>query len=236
MDNYTADRDGLIERYQSYAHALASDFIGRVPPQVEKEDMLRYAELGLVEAATTFNPSAGVHFKTFAYYRIRGAVYDGLRELGGMPREFYRQLKFERAASAYLEDYSAQPANPPSSTGYAELKNISGSILNTYLLSLETVSTEPLAAASEAPDRCFQFAEMAQHVRNAVAQLPEKNRKVIEDYYFHDRTLEAIGKQLGLSKSWVCRLHAKGVEMLRSMLESSKTFAGLEATAMTVGQ
>src|SRR5262245_23405372 len=106
MDQYIADRDALIERYRSYAHALAADFIGRVPMQVEKEDLLRYAELGLVEAASTFDPAVGVQFKTFAYYRIRGAVYDGLRALGGMPRELYRHLKFERAASAYLGDYS----------------------------------------------------------------------------------------------------------------------------------
>src|ERR1051326_2323136 len=118
MENDNNDRDALIERYRSYAHALAAEFIGRIPAQVDKADVLGYAELGLVEAATTFNPAAGVHFKTFAYYRIRGAIYDGLRHLGGLPRELYRRLKFERAATAYLEDYSAQSSPIAKSVSY----------------------------------------------------------------------------------------------------------------------
>src|SRR5215831_13604038 len=153
MDKDTSNRDSLIERYRSYAHALAAHFIGRVPAQVEKDDVLGYAELGLVEAATTFNPGAGVHFKTFAYYRVRGAIYDGLRSLGGMPREFYRQMKFERAASAYLEDYSPQPPNLSRAAQYTELKNISGSILSTYVLSLEVVMADPAASAADGPDQ-----------------------------------------------------------------------------------
>src|ERR1043165_4246470 len=105
------NQNNLVERYRSYAHALAAEFIRKIPAQVDRDDVVGYAELGLVEAARTFDPANGVHFKTFSYYRIRGAIYDGLRKLGGLPREFYRQLKMEGAANAYLEDYSTQPQN-----------------------------------------------------------------------------------------------------------------------------
>src|SRR5262245_22353296 len=198
MDKQTSDRDELIENYRSYAHALAADFIARIPPQVDRDDVLRYAELGLVEAATTFNPAAGVHFKTYSYYRIRGAIYDGLRVLGGIPRDFYRRLKFERAATTYLEDYSSQPAPDTASEQYGELKQISGSVLGAYLLSLDSVGVEPHAAESETPDHCYQTVEQADRIRAALARLPEKNRTVIEDYYFHDRGLEEIATRLGL--------------------------------------
>jgi RNA polymerase sigma factor FliA len=169
MDEYSRDRDLLIERHRSYAHALAADFFRRIPQQVEREDVLRYAELGLVEAATSFNPALGVQFKTFAYYRIRGAIYDGLRALGRV-----------------------------------------------HAVSTD-VDLDELAASSDGPDWCLETAERTREVRNAVARLPEKHRKVIEDYYFRDRTLEEIADRSGLSKSWVCRLHAKSIEMLKPM-------------------
>jgi len=236
MDQHTADRDARIERYRPYAHALAADFIPRLPAHVDKNDVLGYAELGLVEAATTFDPAGGADFKTFAYYRVRGAIYDGLRRLGGMPREFYRRLKFERAANAFLEDYSAQPPRVSTDAQYNELRNITGSIVSTFLLSLDALAAEPAAASSGEPDRCLERTEREEQIRDAVKRLPEKNRRVIEDYYFRDRTLEEIAKSLSLSKSWVCRLHARGIEMLRTMMDAPAKSVELVATVGTAAR
>jgi RNA polymerase sigma factor for flagellar operon FliA len=61
--------------------------------------------------------------------------------------------------------------------------------------------------------------------------LPEKNRKVIEGCYYQNRTLEDVGADMGLSKSWTCRIHAKGIEMLREMLGPAGIRATLAAQA-----
>ena len=62
---------------------------------------------------------------------------------------------------------------------------------------------------------------MAARVRQAVAALPEKERRLMELYYFADKNLEEAGAELGLSKSWACRLHARAVELLRAAIDDA---------------
>ena len=61
--------------------------------------------------------------------------------------------------------------------------------------------------------------EAHERLREAVKRLPDKNRRVLEGYYYEDKSLEEIGAGMGLSKSWVCRVHAKSLEMVREYLE-----------------
>ena len=227
------NRNELVERYQSYAHALAAEFLRKVPAQVDKDDVIGYAELGLVEAANAFDPTNGVHFKTFSYYRIRGAIYDGLRKLGGLPREFYRHLKMEGAANAYLADYSTQASAVSGPAQYDEIKNMCGNIVSTYLLSLDVGGADP-ASVEHSPDQLIQIRELNQRLRQSVERLPEKNRRVITDYYFKDLSLEEIGKALGLSKSWVCRIHARSIEMLRAAIIAQPASRAPQATVSGV--
>ena len=58
--------------------------------------------IGLLEAASRFDPEAGAHFMTFAYYRVRGAIYDGLRQMGWLSRSHYKRARFEAQANDYL--------------------------------------------------------------------------------------------------------------------------------------
>ncbi|MBI3472861.1 MAG: FliA/WhiG family RNA polymerase sigma factor, partial [Candidatus Solibacter usitatus] len=83
------DTGKMIEAYRSYAHAVAAEVIRKMPSSVEKSDLLGAAELGLVEAANAFDPGRGVLFKTFSYYRIKGAVYDCLRKMGWFSKSQY---------------------------------------------------------------------------------------------------------------------------------------------------
>jgi RNA polymerase sigma factor FliA len=223
------DVDQLIHAYRSYAHAIASDILRKLPPNIERGDIIGAAELGLVQAAQAFDPSRGVLFKTFAFYRIRGAIYDGLRKMAWFSKAQYQQYKFERAANEYLADYSttAVPQGTVEEDG-EELKNIAGSLVSCYMLSLDQFPQEietPESARGE--DEC-QKMEQQDMLRQCLSQLPEKNRQVMEFYYLQDLSLEQIGEKLGLSKSWVCRIHSKSLEMLRNALQ---TRSGKEAPA-----
>lgn len=200
----------LIESHISYAHAVAAELLARFPAHVDRQDVRAAAEYGLVQAANAYDASKGVAFTTFAYYRIRGAVFDLLREI-------VKATRFEEAANEYMIDYSAgADVGAPS---YAEVKNVAAGIVASYLLSLENPSSEPPVQSAEAPLDTLLRQEQRKGIQEALKTLPEKNRKVLEAYYFEDLTLEEIGKRLGLSKSWVSRMHAKGLEMLRPAVE-----------------
>jgi RNA polymerase sigma factor for flagellar operon FliA len=220
------DTGRLIETYRSYAHALAAEVL-RQFPGVNKDDVRGAAELGLVEAANNFDPSRGVLFKTFAYYRIRGAIYDGLRKMGWFAKDAVR-LRFESGANEYLGDQSeTNPGNGTAQDTYRELKDITGSVLNSYFLSLNSVAEELPETVTPSPEARYITEERNEKLRGALSQLPSKNRQVLEDYYFRDQTLEEIGTRLGLSKSWISRLHAKSLDLLRLALEE----AGLSSAA-----
>jgi RNA polymerase sigma factor for flagellar operon FliA len=211
--------DRLVEAFRSYSHAIAAEVI-RKYPTVDRDDIRGSAELGLVEAANNFDPSRGVLFKTFAFYRIRGAIYVGLRKMGWFAKD--SRLKFESGANEYMKDYVESA--PPAASGddaAKELENITASVVNCYFLSLTDMPGEVAETGTKSVEERYGDQEMRERLREALTRLPPKNRQVLEDYYFRDQTLETIGERLGLSKSWVSRLHAKSLEMARTVLEQS---------------
>jgi RNA polymerase sigma factor for flagellar operon FliA len=211
----------LIEAYRSYAHAIAAEIQKKLPPSVDRDDIIGAAELGLVEAARNFDPSRGVLFKTFAYYRIRGAVYDAMRRMGWLKND--TRLRFEAGANEYLKDYTETGAGEtaPAPAAYAELQQLNSAVLTSYMLSLDGSNLEIADPAAVSAEDALLERDRVRHIKDAISKLPDNNRLLIEQYYFHDETLEEIGNRLGLSKSWVCRLHAKSLDMLRALMSQT---------------
>src|SRR5437016_99917 len=177
----------LVEAYRSYAHAIAAEVWRKLSFALDNDDVRAAAELGLVEAAQSFDPTRGVQFKTFAYYRIRGAIYDGLRKTGWFSESRYEQYRFEIAANEYLKDQSVA-ASPEVETqqAYDEMRNIAGSVVSCYLLSLESLTHEVADTSQCSPEQSAIDSEDRKRVAHALAQLPEKNRQVLENYYFRN--------------------------------------------------
>lgn len=209
----------LIQSNISYSHAIAAQVIRRLPPDLEKKDIHGWAELGLVQAANAFDSRYGVQFKTFAYYRIKGAIYDGLRKMSWYPKGQYRQLGFEMAANEYLKDLSSDaPGSSSPEQQLQDLRLLTGNLMSCYMLSLEDMPQEPIDQNQDSAEEKVVREQQRKHLRQCLSQLPETNRRVVEHCYFEDLTLEEIGRKLRLSKSWVCRLHSKSLEMLRERL------------------
>jgi RNA polymerase sigma factor for flagellar operon FliA len=218
----------LVESHRSYAHALAADILRTLPPQVEKDELESAAELGLVDAARSFDSSRGVQFKTYAYYRIRGAVYDSIRKSTWFSKSVYEQYKFEAAATEYMADYSSAPPPVSSQDSGREAQAITDTLATVYMLSLEGDRVDtPDTRAISSEESAIQN-ERNTLLHQALRLLPEKNRQVLEAYYFQDMNLEEIGATLGLSKSWTCRVHAKSLELLRDALAE----LGISATSL----
>jgi len=94
-------------------------------------------------------------------------------------------------------------------------------VVTSYLLSMDASNTEIADPNAVSAEEMLVTHEAQEQLQAALGQLPENNRRLIEDYYFRDATLEEIGGRLGLSKSWMCRMHARTLEMLRDLMEKA---------------
>ena len=235
-------RNKLIEDNLQYAASIASKVMQGLSSSVDYDDVMCNARLGLLEAARKFDTKLNVDFKTFAYYRIKGAIYDGLRKTGWIPRSLYARIKFEQATNEYLQymseksSYSAKVAGEETS----ELYDTINSLASIYVISvdaaeegmdIEDKKARPLEESAE-------FQQIKQHMKEAIESLPDKERKLVKMYYFQNKTLEEAGDALGLSKSWVSRLHARSLELLfkkinmkvkgEKVVDESTSFAGMD--------
>ena len=215
------ERDDLINQYMPYAASIANRVCQSLSSAVDYEEVLCNARLGLLEAAKRFDEAHDVDFKTFAYYRIKGAIYDGLRRSGWLPRTLYAKIKFEEAANEYLQNKSLHGGGSvatkssvyePDDNAVAETVN---SLASIYIISLdasEDLDVEDTSSANV--EQRTEFLQVRRHMRDAIGTLPDKEKQLIMMYYFQNRTLEEVGEKLGLSKSWTSRLHARALALL----------------------
>lgn len=208
-------RDELIAQYMPYAASIAGRVCQTLSSAVDYEDVLCNARLGLLEAAKRFDEAENVDFRTFAYYRIKGAIYDGLRRSGWLPRTLYAKLKFEEAANEYLQHKSDTAVKSVDFNAEDEAAETVNSLASIYIISLD--AQEDLDIADEHAvdvEQRSEFAEVRHYMRDAIGTLPEKEKQLVKMYYFQNKTLEEIGEKLSLSKSWTSRLHARALSLL----------------------
>ncbi|MEP6653977.1 MAG: sigma-70 family RNA polymerase sigma factor [Myxococcales bacterium] len=222
------DRDQLVQQHLTLVQAIARKLKKQITARIDFDDLIGYGSKGLIEAAERFDPGHGVAFSTFAYYRVRGAMLDGLRTMGWYSRADYARYRAEERANEYLQNQAdrqgaaaAHSAGASSASDKEEVLSsvaeILGNIATVHITSLEAASTvadERVAAADEAVDT----GRLGVRVREAVKRLPARERELMELYYFAEKNLEEAGAVMGLSKSWACRLHARAVELLRDEL------------------
>ncbi len=215
-------RDGLISQYMPYAASIASRVCQSLSAAVDYDEVLCNARLGLLEAAKRFDTNQEVDFRTFAYYRIKGAIYDGLRRSGWLPRTLYARIKFEEAANEYLQNRSlgnaAENASQRNTHEKVEDNSVAetvNSLASIYIISLDaTEDMDVEDTESGNVEQRTEFMQVRRHMRDAISTLPEKEKLLIMMYYFQNRTLEEVGTKLGLSKSWTSRLHARALSLL----------------------
>jgi len=222
----TRDRNGLVEAYRSYARAISAEVARKFNAWNDRAELDSAADLGLVEAATAFDPSRGVQFTTFSYYRIRGAIYDYLRKVGSRPSVF------ETAANEYMMDASSSAPQGNTDQEVAEIRNITGSLVTCHMLSLDATTHQVADKSEDSPEEQVLENERRTALRRALDQLPPKKKQVLEDYYYRGMSLDEIGKGLGLSRSRICRIHAKTLEQVRTiMLDESRPARGSSTAA-----
>lgn len=211
-------RDMIIDQYMPYASSIASRVAKSLSLSSEYEDIICSARLGLLEAAKRYDESQNVDFRTFAYYRIKGAIFDGLRKSGWLPRSVYSRLKFEEASNEYLQFVSENAKNSKEASDASiepDLSSTVNTLASIYIISLDANEDLDVEDTSQEDlEKRAEFHQIRAHMRDAIVSLPPKEKQLIMMYYFQNRTLEEAGEKLELSKSWVSRLHARALELL----------------------
>ena len=192
------------------------------------DELVSYGTTGLLEAAERFDPGRGAAFTTFAYYRIRGAIYDGLREMSRIPRRAYRRLMASQRAGEYLEQLGRQHLARERQRSASPAPELGDTVreLHDALRSAATAAAVVMAAAPRSshvsPDDWLEQKQLVSRLQRAITALPDKERHFIEQCYFHDRSVTEAGRQIGLSKSWSSRLHARAIDQLRDVLRETE--------------
>ena len=183
-----------------------------MPSHVEKDDIRAAAELGLTEARNSFDGRPGVQFKTFAYYRIRGAVYDAIRKATWFSRDQYKELS-PRPRLTITSPTILRCADPVT-TSEARTPCQLGRVA-CYMLSLDTAEVEAPASRTQSPKSASSQQEWHARLHGALAAPSDKHRSLLQAYYFEDKNLEEIGASQGLSKSWVAAFTPRQSRLLR---------------------
>jgi RNA polymerase sigma factor for flagellar operon FliA len=189
---------------------------------VTLDDLRSFGHEGLLQAARTFDESRGVPFRRWANLRVRGAMIDGVRQFGSLPRRMYRELGGALAADRVQEVYDEEDAADP-----ARSAETADARLTTHLAGLATaIAIGTIAASDGLPDAdtpspadLVERADLARHLRSIVTRLPDAERALIERHYFSDETLDRAAASLGLSKSWGSRLHARAIDTIARELK-----------------
>jgi RNA polymerase sigma factor for flagellar operon FliA len=181
-------------------------------------DLTAWGHQGLLEAKQRFDPARGVRFSTFAYYRVRGAVLDGVRAQGFVKRRAYAKLKAFEAADA-LAEHAAESRSDEPDAALSEranaLEEVLGRISAAYVLSALGQSDDREA---ETPETVLASAESKSAVQDRLLSLPPKEQQLLSAIYYEGVTIEVAGERLGLSKSWASRMHAKALSRMKKGL------------------
>jgi RNA polymerase sigma factor for flagellar operon FliA len=198
----------------------ARQLVRRVSRAVTLEDLKSFGQEGLLQAARSFDGSRGVPFRRWANVRIKGAMIDGVRRWGNLPRRVYRELQGVEAGDRMLEAYDEEDsASPAASSETADER------LTAYLAGIATaIAVGTMMAAPRenvdadgrdvTPEDLLGEAELMARVKVIVSELPGPERTLVERHYFGGETLEEAAASLGLSKSWGSRLHARAIESI----------------------
>lgn len=223
----------LVENHLGQVRALACQLKERFRVPFEVDELVAYGVQGLLEAAERYNPDAGTAFFSFAFQRVRGAMCDGMRQMGWLSRREYERYRAEVAAQAYLEGLAFEEAEAEASGSGGEesiertLEEVSQALAGVAAIFVSSLDSEHI------PDDCMHTSELGAEaqllaherrirVYEAIARLPERERRLLALYYLEGKTLDEAGEALSLSKSWASRLHTRAVNLLRAELEDAQ--------------
>jgi RNA polymerase sigma factor for flagellar operon FliA len=233
----TVEQESLLLEHLPIVRYLARRIHERLPQHVDMEDLVSAGVVGLMDAFAKFDPEKKVQFRSYAQFRIRGAIIDSLRTLDWSPRELRRK---GRAVEEAVRVLTARLGRPPGEAEVAgemdlsldEYQQLLGDLKGLEIGTLhvernEDSGEEELAYIPGRPDedplfRCLR-GELEDRLAEAIDHLPDRERLVMTLYYYEEMTMREIGLALGVVESRVSQMHASAVVHLRAALKDLAT-------------
>lgn len=235
LSKQEAERERVIREFSSVVRAMAHRLAYRLPAHLDADDLISAGVIGLMDAMTKYDPSRETKFKTYAEFRIRGAMLDEIRSMDWIPRSVHERIGLlQRTHHELLKKYGRPPTDPE----VAAALNMTMEELDEFLtrsqgavvislddLGVREVDSHKVLTAlvdTENPDPLSRV--ISDNVREvltgAIQELPEKERTVLQLYYYEELTMKEIGGILKVTESRVCQIHTKAVLRLKSRLQA----------------
>jgi len=226
------DPPEVLDRFQGelrLVEAIARQLRHEVGEVLEIEELVSFGQEGLLKAARRYDPDRGIPFGKYAHHRIRGAMIDGMRSHGSLPRRAHEKLRVLQTAnlmsSGFFEDNSAALHSGLSPEGAdARMADQLATLATAMAVGFagndaEHQDGERVMVGGEQPDAKVERDELMEIVHAEMAVLlTEQEATFVRRHFFHDEHIDDIAADMGLSKSWGSRLMARGMEKLSRRL------------------
>lgn len=219
----TPETRARIEEGLDLVDILAKQLRRQFGAHVSVDDLAGAGREALVVAARSFDPERGVPFRRWANLRVRGAMIDAVRSNAALPRRVYRQLRAIEAADRFDEAAQEDSAAPQTAEAADDklTSHLAGAAMAMAVGMLTMRSTSEVGDTkddAETPEEQVAAAELLARVREEIARLPDAERHLVTRHYFDGVNFDEAAREIGLSKSWASRLHARAIEaMARSL-------------------
>lgn len=229
-------RDQLIMDYAPLIRFIAQKISSRLPSNVEIDDLISAGVIGLMDAIEKYDPSRDNKFKTYAEFRVRGAILDELRSQDWVPRSVRDKAKKIERTYTELEQRLGRTVTDVEVSDALELTLDEYYVMISKVKAVTLLSAEDLlspvrqerkgllddleAGGGKNPFSQLKNKNLQQLIKDHIKDLPEKQRLVLSLYYYEDLNLKEIGRILDVTESRVSQLHTQAVDKLRSKLKN----------------
>ena len=216
--------DLLAARYEPLVRRVAARLHARIPKsaQVDYDDTVGAGFVGLLEAASRFDWSRPEEFETFAEFRVKGAILDGLRRVDPMPR---RQRQAARRIEAGTDALRSELGREPSRSEVARNLNFSTAEVRMVEMVKEAAMPNELSefTAAETPsaDRLTHVRQCQRAIESAMGKLSEREHQIVVAHFFEETSVSDIATRLGVTKGRVSQLKSAAIGRLREAIDLS---------------
>jgi RNA polymerase sigma factor for flagellar operon FliA len=218
------ERERLILEHLPQVGHIARKIHRGLSRAANLDDLISTGTMGLIAAVDHFDPSRGVLLKSYAEQKIRGAIFDALREIDWVSRTWRRRHKLVAQTKILLEQ---RHQREPTEEEIAAALNLSvkkyrdwrNQLQNVKLAPFETVQRLNLVAHRPGPADLAERTDLEQVLRQGVRRLPERQRTILSLHFGEDVSLLKISQALHLSQARVCQLKQQAVEHLRTYMK-----------------
>ncbi len=238
-DGITPDlKEQIVLEHTPLIRYIVNRIAVRLPSHIDLDDLHNTGVIGLMDAIEKYDPEKNCKFKTYAEFRIKGAILDQLRSLDWVPRSVRQKSRKLERAYGEVEQRLGRQANEEEVADSLGLQMDKFHELLNQVRGISLVNLEEIRGTNQDGDRTGTFADIVEDVNSenpfstfkltetkqviaqTIATLPDKERLVISLYYYEDLNMKEIGQILGITESRVCQIHTKSVLRLRAKLKA----------------